>query len=47
MRSRTLFDFRWLAAAAAGAQQYPYRPIRFLVPFGPGGIGDLTARIVG
>jgi tripartite-type tricarboxylate transporter receptor subunit TctC len=33
-------------AAAASAQNYPNRPIRFLVPFGPGGVGDLTARVV-
>ncbi len=45
--------FRWLAAAAlagatavATAQSFPTKPIRFLVPFGPGGVGDLTARQV-
>jgi tripartite-type tricarboxylate transporter receptor subunit TctC len=32
------------AAFAQGA--YPSRPIRFLVPFGPGGVGDITARAV-
>ena len=34
------------AAATVSAQNFPTRPIRFLVPFGPGGVGDLTARVV-
>jgi tripartite-type tricarboxylate transporter receptor subunit TctC len=34
------------AGASAGAQSFPSRPIRFLVPFGPGGVGDITARVV-
>ena len=33
------------ALVAAGAE-YPVKPIRVLLPFGPGGIGDLTFRIV-
>jgi tripartite-type tricarboxylate transporter receptor subunit TctC len=33
-------------AANASAQTYPAKPIRVLVGFGPGGVGDLTCRVV-
>ena len=53
MQRHYLAAFRWLAAAAlatvcgaAVAQTYPAKPIRFLLPFAPGGIGDITARVV-
>ena len=34
------------AAPAAWPQQYPYRPIRFIVPYGPGGASDISTRII-
>lgn len=35
-----------IAASAAHAQEWPARPIRWLVPFPPGGPADVVARIV-
>jgi len=34
-------------SAAAGAQKYPERPMRIIVPFAPGGTSDLLGRVVG
>jgi tripartite-type tricarboxylate transporter receptor subunit TctC len=35
-----------LLASAAHAQDFPTRPIKIVVGFGPGGLGDLTSRLI-
>src|SRR6478609_4270829 len=35
-----------LAPSAASGQKYPDHPVRLILPFGPGGVADVTARIV-
>ena len=44
MFKRLLLALLALCAAAAGAQSFPSRPVRLIIPFPPGGTTDLVGR---
>ena len=33
--------------SSQAASDYPTKPVRVFVPYGPGGVGDLTMRLLG
>lgn len=52
LRKKAVFSILGLLLAVLSpqgvpAQEYPVRPITFLVPFGPGGDSDLSGRVIG
>ena len=46
MLIRLVFLLLLACTATAGAQTYPSRPVRVLIPFPPGGAPDLTGRVL-
>ncbi|SKA32556.1 Tripartite-type tricarboxylate transporter, receptor component TctC [Enhydrobacter aerosaccus] len=44
---RSLLALPLLAALPARADSWPTKPVHIIVPFAPGGSGDITARLVG
>jgi len=47
MKKSLLFALAALFSAAATAQSWPQKPVRFIVPFPPGGATDISARLLG
>lgn len=45
-RTSVLLALACLIASQANAADYPNKPVRIVVPYGPGGIADVTMRLV-
>ena len=47
LRAATTLSLALVSLASAQAQEFPSRPVRFVVPYAAGGSGDMLARLLG